>query len=135
GAEDYILKASIKPGDLITLLTDIKDKIEQSAERLLNQKHPSSARTDHEMRKSRLFTLLFDEPIDVEEMEDLIGNESLRDQVQYVLFIKIHHPNLTLQHGIEIALQSLLNQQLQGCSFEVFQYKNNEYMVSALMQS
>lgn len=138
GAEDYILKASIKPEELLHLLTDMAEKIKNDRGKLIGNTRNEgvSASLTAQQRKMNYLTFLCEDQLD--DLQLAKYSEELEWDVtvlhRAVLFVKLHRSSQqqseTENKLVEKSFIHVLEEQLNRFyASEVIPYKENEYIV------
>jgi two-component system response regulator YesN len=129
GVEDYILKTSMKPSELLTILKETAKKIALSREGLIN-KYAEPVQDDS--RKAALIRLLLEEPLNDHRLKQVADSLQLKNRNHhYLLLLKIHHYDADkMDQASEYTFMNLaigyMNKWMDG---HILRYKENEYMV------
>ncbi|WP_127582063.1 response regulator transcription factor [Paenibacillus koleovorans] len=126
-AEDYILKASIKPAELIRLLQTTADKLEQRAVPQATGQ-PAELALNGEQLKRTMLRLVCGEPVDESERDAWFGQKDEPGDEWAVLYIKLHGPEEAAWIGLESALLHLAEVYGPGRCRHVLEYKSGEFM-------
>lgn len=126
GAEDYILKASVKPAEMIRLLQATTAKLGRRA--VHEAAKPAEPATDREKLKRTMQRLLCDEPVDEAEREAWFVRPDGANGKWAVMVIKAHGPEEAANVGMESALLHLADIYCPGRCLHVMEYKNGEFV-------
>jgi two-component system response regulator YesN len=134
GAEDYILKASVKPAEMIRLLQTTTAKLGQRATpRETGQ--PAELTMNREKLKRTMLRLVCDETVDEAELEAWFEKKNESDKDWAVIFIKMHGPEEAASIGMESALLHLADVYCPGRCQHVVEYKSGEFVALMFMPS
>jgi len=127
GAEDYILKASVKPAEMIRLLQTTTAKLGQRATR----QDPGSGAglaTDRERLKRTMLRFICDEAVDHAESEAWFAQQDGAENDWAVMIVRAHGPVDAANIGMESALQQLADVYCSGRCLHVTEYKSGEFV-------